>query len=66
MCSRASWKRLIDPASMAESVKAGSLTCTTNGEGRSTEKNLKGANEKITPEKIRKYAAENGIAGRLK
>ena len=51
---------------MAESVKAGSLTCTTNGEGRSTEKNLKGANEKITPEKIRKYAAENGIAGRLK
>ena len=61
MCSRASWKRLIDPASMAESVKAGSLTCTTNGEGRSTEKNLKGANEKI-----RKYAAENGIAGRLK
>ena len=67
MCVRASWKKLIDPASMAESVKAGSLKRTTDGEGRLTEKK-RSAYENITPEnkaKIGNYAAENGIAGRL-
>ena len=43
MCSRASWKRLIVSASMAESVKAdmqrtAGVKRTTDGEGGSTEK----------------------------
>ena len=56
MCSRASWKRLIVPASMAESVKAelqriAGVKRTTDGEGGSTEK--KGALTKRSPPKIR-------------
>ena len=52
MCSRASWKRLIVPASMADSVKAeqqrtAGVKRNTDGEGSSTEK--KGALMKISP-----------------
>ena len=52
MCSRASCKRFIDPASMMESVKTGSLKRTTDGEGGSTEKI--GALTTKSPPKIRR------------
>ena len=57
MCSRASWKRLIVPASMAESVKSeqqrtAGVKRTTDGEGGSTEK--KGTLMKRSPSKIRR------------
>ena len=57
MCSRASWKRLIVTASMAESVKAdmqrtAGVKRTTDEEGGSTEK--KGALKKRLPLKIRR------------
>ena len=56
MCSTASWKRLIVPASMAESVKAElqritGVKRTTDGEGGSTEKI--GALTTKSPSKIR-------------
>ena len=57
MCSRASWKRLIVPASMAESVKAelqriAGVKRTTDKEGGSTEKI--GALTTKSPSKIRR------------